>query len=529
MNYSIEDHFQAIDILIDEKMKQYTFDQTITCTVLEISQSDPTQYLVTNNQIKFWASNQSINDYYVNDLVYVLIPNGDYNLTKIIIGGKRKETEVKLDYSPLKNYIPVENFEPSSYTFSVAPTCDKIEHETAWQVVYNQPIENYTYEYDNNGILYDNPDAEGGGLDKFVPEKESPKIFTLNKVHLRALVKTDYPKATQGKYGIKMRVSGENDYRQVYYFQEFFGNPYNYLGEYNIFDILFDIDLSKNINKIEICAYQDGNFSAQELGGEGADTWQEPVQSGDNLTITHLDGVTYNASGSSLSSDGTLWKPITINIQEIDLGALVEDMPQEPTLVIKYLEDYNSFHDATITPYNKEIKEVIPIYWEKNRYIIDSLQNANIRWYKYTEETMALSDFVDDEGLYKNLDGDLWSPIFNNNESYEGFYTERSFEMPMPIGSNRYYYVYDWHSGDEKKEFVEYNENFIDYHFPPISKDTSPDFGDPFDLIKCKVVAGGRTYRRVVWFELQDPRSQLEDRVARLEQLVNSLEKKEEE
>lgn len=77
--------FQAVDILLNKKIEQIKFDQTIKATVIDTSKADIGEYLVSTGEAKFTAYSTETK-YRENETVMVTIPQGDYNNQKIIIG-----------------------------------------------------------------------------------------------------------------------------------------------------------------------------------------------------------------------------------------------------------------------------------------------------------------------------------------------------------------------------------------------------------------------------------------------------------
>ena len=77
--------FQAVDILLDKKIQQIKFDETIKANIVDDSKADIGEYLVSTGEAKFTAYSTETK-YRNNETVMVTIPQGDYNNQKIIIG-----------------------------------------------------------------------------------------------------------------------------------------------------------------------------------------------------------------------------------------------------------------------------------------------------------------------------------------------------------------------------------------------------------------------------------------------------------
>ena len=89
MNQISENLLTAIDIVVQERIKDLSYDKTELCTV--IKQVGAKRYLVTNKGLSFEAIGD---DYYSSgDQVYVTIPQNDSYANRIIIGKNIKEVK----------------------------------------------------------------------------------------------------------------------------------------------------------------------------------------------------------------------------------------------------------------------------------------------------------------------------------------------------------------------------------------------------------------------------------------------------
>lgn len=81
----LEQLFQGVDILIERKLKDVSYDTTIVCTIVDDSDSKNGKYQVTDGTIRFDVYSDS-DKYKVKDQVRVSIAKGDYSDKKYIIG-----------------------------------------------------------------------------------------------------------------------------------------------------------------------------------------------------------------------------------------------------------------------------------------------------------------------------------------------------------------------------------------------------------------------------------------------------------
>lgn len=82
----IEDVLGAIDIISQAKLNDMKFNKTDLCTIEKVVNKEKGEYLVASGAMKYTAWAQGEATYREGNSVYVLVPNGDYNVEKIIVG-----------------------------------------------------------------------------------------------------------------------------------------------------------------------------------------------------------------------------------------------------------------------------------------------------------------------------------------------------------------------------------------------------------------------------------------------------------
>ena len=82
----IEEVLGAIDIISQAKLNDMKFNKTDLCTIEKVVNKEKGEYLVTSGAMKYTAWAQGETTYREGNSVYVLVPNGDYNAEKIIVG-----------------------------------------------------------------------------------------------------------------------------------------------------------------------------------------------------------------------------------------------------------------------------------------------------------------------------------------------------------------------------------------------------------------------------------------------------------
>lgn len=108
VNKYSEELFGAIDEIIRIRLQSVNKDTTILCTVEDTTDAEAGKYIVSNNALRFEAYSANT-DYTKGQNVWVLIPNGDYNTTKIIMGKHIGSTEETfLPYvDPLREFVDI--------------------------------------------------------------------------------------------------------------------------------------------------------------------------------------------------------------------------------------------------------------------------------------------------------------------------------------------------------------------------------------------------------------------------------------
>lgn len=83
-----ENILQSIDIVAKKRIEQLELNKIVVCRIIDISHRSKGEYGVEKENVTYKAYSDAAT-YSLNERVYVLIPNGDFNETKFIIGRKR--------------------------------------------------------------------------------------------------------------------------------------------------------------------------------------------------------------------------------------------------------------------------------------------------------------------------------------------------------------------------------------------------------------------------------------------------------
>lgn len=224
-------------------------DITIDGFIVDASRAKEGVYTVGSGYSQFTA--YAFTTYKENDDVYILIPGGDYNKTKFIIG--RRMTE-------------------SSGAYNVT-----------------DELENMVFFHDSNSSLI-NFSGKSLGIQANNSLTQEILIGTwegsyagVSRLGL-APTFTSYLKPlgiTNGSYGIRLFITDNTGAIEKVEFDssEYFGNPYNYIYSTRLTRV-YELTTTKTIIKIEAYLYQKNNFS------DFNEDWVAPTNTEKNIFLT---------------------------------------------------------------------------------------------------------------------------------------------------------------------------------------------------------------------------------------------------
>ena len=247
---------EAIDTIVNSRLSEIKFDQTIICTITDISKRDQGEYTVTDGSITFQAFSDSKN-YSNNSQVQVLIPSGDWTAQKRIIGRYSSDT----DNDPIAYVAPTDQVVNLSGNLIENP-------ENIFQLVanFNQDKKIWTTIDDNGNIK---------------PSKSFTLIPVLNlnalnldtKIYNTICIKGKFQTYFEqfnmysGTYGILLRIyatnaEGVNTQVELNFAsdKDMFGRVYNFANWVSQEQAYVLNESIGFINKIEAEFYQDGKF-----------------------------------------------------------------------------------------------------------------------------------------------------------------------------------------------------------------------------------------------------------------------------
>lgn len=227
----------AMDALIQNRLAGLDYDKTIKAKIIK-DKGNGLYMVEQDGVIKFDA--QAINNatYSINDEVYILVPQGDFSSSKVIVSkSKLNDNNSIVNYvSPLDTIVSSDNLATNiTATYGIQANGNDIG---------NEPL----------AIL----NLEELGL---------KHNFMYNTLGLNVSFKTLFSKIDMltGNYGILLRLAMEDGavYSAIFDSSEMFGNPYNYMTFFQQSKLF---DLSKyetSITHISIYLYQQSNFTHQ--------------------------------------------------------------------------------------------------------------------------------------------------------------------------------------------------------------------------------------------------------------------------
>ena len=383
MQYS-DNLCQAIEIIANNVVQGLNYDKTILCTITNIDKAKQGQYTVSDGSSTYIAYS-SIKTYKLNTQVYVLIPNGDYNQQKMIVGDYSTFSSEDKGYSlPIDTIIPVE----------------KLEYENS----------------DTTFGLIANENKEKGTAISVLSQTELELGPQYTRLAIEGDFQTNFNQSViDGNYGIVVLLSGKdkNDNNitdRVYSFNcnDFFGNPYNFTAAVTQ-SVVFNISDFKKIEVIKVQVQESGDFYDVEKKYLPVDETANIIIK--NLTFTFgFDINEYDNNDLLISSKNELTYD---NEGQKDL--LLNWIRQRNN---KTLFSINNEDDITSDNYN-----YLRYLWrtpdknENSKYYVGKTTGyISIYWYNYVLNNIP-TDLV--------LKEDLWQVSKHfNNQFYQDYFKE---------------------------------------------------------------------------------------------------------
>lgn len=268
-NYS-EQIFQSIDTIISQRLNEVSFDKTEICEIVSQDKDNENKYWVSNGSLKYEAYSIDENrKYLANQKVYVTIPQGNYDLRKLIIGSySADETNENLYVNPFNHLVTSSTLTLPKHIWAKA---NSIEYDD-WNDIPTDTTKLNSVEFLTEFKYSNSQNFDYIGLDF---------SFSTNI--------TGY----QGSYALRIslwngdtELTNQNDNTLILSSKNLYGNPYNLnssLSFQHLFpwptrekdDKIEPIPITE-ITKIKLQLIQDNNFLKQQGGTNvNTDTWIE--------------------------------------------------------------------------------------------------------------------------------------------------------------------------------------------------------------------------------------------------------------
>lgn len=412
---------------------QQNFDVTKDCKIIEAYTDNKGVktgvYKVKSQDAIFDAYAQQNTEYFVNQMVYVSILNGDYDNDKFIIGQKIDKDNESSIYNlrmPFDDFFGLYNL--TQYNPMVAPraywaNCPSHgDDQTDVSDVAFPKSDDHVWHWENK---------EGA---KIYATKLGLEVDVTTLLHGYNLI--------SGHYGLRIVVNGEikgnnnepNSYGyKTYSFSDenMYGNPYAYTSP-STQQIVVDISDFLRVDSIDVWFTQDHDFK-DELGNAipyGATDFTALLQDYQaaiaeiagrtDLTVAEKELAANNALqefSTSLNNSSDLYN-ISFENLHCFLGMSAEELKEEE--VILYTYEAMSYGIDSEDERIRDLDRQLNLAWvhatQKGVIMVDSYEQlkeleATLYWYKYDKSWELGHEDYDIENLSHRLGGNYWRPI----------------------------------------------------------------------------------------------------------------------
>ena len=245
-NDYLESLFTGIDILIDKKLENISYDTTIICTIVDDSNRKNGEYKVTDGSV-IYVAYADVDNYVKGNQVRVTIPGGDFSQQKFITGKYAANT----DSNPITYISPTDTIMNVSGNLITNLKCHGIvaNGKDKSRVLWNKTLDESFIAMQNNNIY------------NTIIMKADFKTM-LNNYDLIA-----------GNYGLRLdfliRPSAKSSVLIRRYIEfdssEMFGNPYSF-SIWSPQAKVIKLNTIGIVEAIELSIYQKGNFEDKQRG-----------------------------------------------------------------------------------------------------------------------------------------------------------------------------------------------------------------------------------------------------------------------
>ena len=309
MAIEVDNLFEAVDIIVHERLKNISYDTTDICIIIDDSDAKNGKYKVSTNngETTYFAYSES-DEYENGESVRVSIPNGDYSQKKYIEGKCVVDDAI----------TPITYVSPLNTVIDVTGNMLSEQKQSA------------QFGLITNGATAQVPIWSADlALDKSYKDLQASGIY--NTIAISAQFKTllsNYDMRA-GNYGLRLdvyvKVNPQSDkyiVRSVYLDSaEMFGNPYNFMI-YSPQAKKFDLSTIGTVEKLSLWLYQEGNFTHYNAAKQETETINADNIHKNNIIAKNVK--VFFGSDLSVIADNTL-QSYTISSPEYRLIATKAD------------------------------------------------------------------------------------------------------------------------------------------------------------------------------------------------------------
>lgn len=370
-NSAMENLFQAIDIIVGDRLASLNYDKTIKVTIIDDSQSSKGIYVVSDGATEFNAICNPDVVYTKGAIVYVVVPEGDWNNEKLIVGRYSNNGDDYFNYANTNDdFLDV--------------THNLIADVKSGSLLANDVGRPYTRIWSA-----DNLDYKG-----------------YNRLSIKGNFRTwlsalDVMKGSYGLclYVVSKEVSNGNNYERTFKFdllsEEMYGNPFNF-ETYYLQEKVFDISNITDICYMELLLVQNSDFYDTEnvlvpYKNEKGELLSDNIfvkdpyislgydlskVTGDEVKLYTLDSETYDSTNPTTKTMNVRW----IHMQEDDTVIAIDKEEEIPAnSVIRW---YQYILDRTVTD------KLAGVFWKE----IEEARNQFTYQYTFTPDNSLRSE-----------------------------------------------------------------------------------------------------------------------------------------
>lgn len=387
----------AVDTIVSSKLEGLQYDITKLCTIVDDTQRNKGEYVVSDGSIRFQAFSTDTS-FREGNSVLVVIPNGDYNMQKTISGRIAATNTEPFNYtSPMETMVKI--------TGNIFDADDAIVQKGSLLA--------------NDITTKNNQEIAGTAIGPLYKITDQTGLSGFTRLGITADFRSwlNGLDVATGTYGLKIYIhantSLNEEKRPVVYDltftnEDMYGNPYLF-EDYFSQEKVFDISNIDEITEIEVYFYQSGNFK----DGNGnlilytSEFEGEKVKRPNDLFVDNVCiylGYDVNAfSGETLmltTNDLT-----TYTYQEIEAadGGKVMGNPNPVTMTLRWIHKVNDLEYQLLNQeqINTDKYELRWYHYVDN--LASSDKYAGIGWELLGGENISLIHELDKDKQYEEF------------------------------------------------------------------------------------------------------------------------------